>query len=197
MASQVHLGSLEMKVPERIPLVGLATGVVGCLILFRLLLGISVEQTVWAAGFEANLHYWLFEWGYHTLFETADPLSFWHSNTFYPNDYTLAYLESLLGFQLIYGPLRLMGMLPLPAMYMTLASICIIGCALTDHATKKIGRFQSWERAFIVFGAHFCLPMVVVSHHCQLFGFQIAIPFFLYLYLLYMSYLNHDRFLNH
>ena len=75
-------------------------------------------------------------------------------------------------------------------MYLTFAGFFLLGVFLTSKALNRLGCFSVVERAVIVYGAHFCLCMTAFLGHYQLFAFQLAPPFFLYLYL----YLTRWRF---
>ena len=127
--------------------------------------------------------YWIVNWGYHILFELRQPLSFWNANSFYPNSLTLAYSNSLLGIQLLFAPLRMLGITPLTAIYISLAGISIIGATFTQYALYRTGYFSLSERILITFCAHFSLSMTSFFIHYQLFGFHFAPPFFLFLFL--------------
>ena len=145
---------------------GLWVGLAGTGILFRDLLGTDLARSQWGNGFDPQLMHWTVEWGYHSLF---GPAKFWEANSFYPESLTLAYSDSLAGFQVFYAPLRALGFAPLTALYLTLGGFCVLGSVLTQHALKRIGTFTNMEIALIVFGAHFSLSMVGYFHHYQLF----------------------------
>ena len=122
-------------------------------------------------------------WGYHILFEEFSPRNFWNANSFFPNANSLAYSDSMLGLQLFFAPLRLVGIAPTTALYLSLALTCILGTVGTALALEKIGYFSLAESALIVYAAHFSLSMSSYFYHYQLFGFELAPPFFLFLFL--------------
>ena len=162
---------------------GVLTGIFGATILFKDLILAGRPDVLWADGFDSRLLYWIVNWGYHILFEQMQPLSFWNANSFFPNSLTLAYSDSLFGMQFLFAPLRMLGIPPLVSLYMTLAGMCIIGAMLTQHALYRMGYFSLSERILITFCAHFSLSVISFFVHYQLFGFQLAPPFFLFLYL--------------
>jgi len=163
--------------------VGVLTGFIGVTILFKDLILAGTLDVLWAEGFDSRLLYWIVNWGYHILFEQRQPLNFWNANSFYPNSLTLAYSDSLLGMQFLFAPLRIFGIPPLESLYITLAGVCIIGVMLTQHALYRIGFFSLSERILITFCAHFSLSVISFFNHYQLFGFHLAPPFFLFLYI--------------
>lgn len=164
-------------------LFGPLVGILGSAILFRALLGLDSSRILWADNFDARLVLWIVEWGYHILFQKFDPLNFWNANSFFPYQHALAFSDSLMSAQLLYGPLRLLGVAPTVALYLTLIAFCILGCTLTDLALRKIGGFSIYERVLILFSAHFSLCVVDYAGHYQLFGFQLAPACLLFLYL--------------
>jgi len=175
--------------------VGVLTGFFGVTILFKDLMLTGTLDVLWADNFDSRLIYWIANWGYHILFEQRQPLSFWDANSFYPNSLTLAYSDSLLGMQLLFAPLRMLGIPPLASLYMTLAGVCIIGAMLTQHALYRMGYFSLAERILITFCAHFSLSVISFFVHYQLFGFQLAPPFFLFLYLYLRDLKQRDLFI--
>lgn len=58
---------------------------------------------------DPTLQAWQIAWGGHILL--TDPLQLWHSNTFYPEPYTYAYSDTLLG----YAPFAMIGEGPVAA----------------------------------------------------------------------------------
>ena len=162
---------------------GLLIGIIGSIILFNNLLRYGSMNVLWIDKFDSKLLYWIINWGYHVLFESLSPFGFWNANSFYPNLGTLAYSDSLLSAQIVFAPLRLIGIPPLTSMYFTFAIICILGCVLTSYVLDRIGYFSPWENAFIVLCTHFSLSMITFFGHYQLIGFQLAPPFFLFVYL--------------
>lgn len=169
---------------------GILTGLGGAMILFKDLIFSGTLDVLWADNFDSRLIYWIVNWGYHILFEQRQPLSFWDANSFYPNTMTLAYSDSLLGIQLLFAPLRISGFSSLTSLYLALAGLCVIGSVLTEYALRRIGYFSLSERLLITFSAHFGLSITSFLVHYQLFGFQVAPPFFLFLYL-YLRDLKH------
>lgn len=162
---------------------GSLIGLGGALVLFRSLFGASSQWVLWSGTGDSRLIYWIVSWGYHILIERRDPINFWNANQFHPNPLSLAYSDSMLSLQALFTPLRLLGVSPLPALYIALASTLIISCALTFLALQRIGGINWLEMALITFAANLCLPMVTMYYHFQLFGFNLAIPYFLFLYL--------------
>jgi hypothetical protein len=162
---------------------GTLIGLGGALILFRSLFGASSQWVLWSGTGDSRLIYWIVSWGYHILIERRDPANFWNANQFYPNPLSLAYSDSMLSLQALFAPLRLLGVSPLPALYIGLALTLIISCALTFLALQRIGGMNWLEMALITFAANLCLPMVTMYYHFQLFGFNLAIPYFLFLFL--------------
>jgi hypothetical protein len=135
---------------------------------------------LWADDFDSVLLLWTLEWGYHGV---TTPAGLWDANSFFPHHHTLVFSDSLLGAQIFYTPLRLLGVPPLWSTYTTLALVCLLGVVLSDLALQRIARFTSIERGLILVPAHFGLFMVSFLYHYQLFGFQLAPPFLLFLFL--------------
>ncbi|MHB8134124.1 MAG: hypothetical protein ACYDH1_07855 [Anaerolineaceae bacterium] len=165
------------------PFIGILLGIFGVLFLFKDKIFSTIQNGLWADDFDARLIYWTVNWGYHIIFETGQPFSFWDANSFFPHVNTLAYSDSFLGIQLLFAPLRFLGISPLTSLYISLAGICIIGTTLTYFSLGRLGYFSIPEKILITFTAHFCLSMVSFLIHYQLFGFQIAPAFFLFLFL--------------
>lgn len=165
------------------PLWGFVAGLAGVALLFRALYTVDPNQVLWGDSFDSRLLYWTFEWGYHALFQSGNPLAFWHSNQFFPVPNSLAFSDSLLGAQAIYSPLRFLGLGILPAVYGTLATITVLGCCLSDVALRRLGFASGPDRVALVVGAHFGLPMTGFLYHYQLFGFELLPPFLLFFYL--------------
>lgn len=173
--------------------VGLVVGLLGTLLLFSGLLPRDWERTLWGGKFDTNLLYWNFQWAYHVLFERWDWLHFFDANSFYPHKNSLAFADSLLSPMIVYAPLRALGTAPLTAIYLTLMSICLAGCVLSDRALLRLGGLRWPERALVVFAAHFSLPLIsFLGIHYQLFGFQLAPPIFLYAYLYFTRWQRAD-----
>jgi hypothetical protein len=164
-------------------LCGALVGIFGCCILFYPLFATDPATTLWGDQFDARLLHWIAEWGYQIIFIRHDPLSFWNAPSFYPHPGSLAYSDSLLSAQIFYAPLRLLGVSSFTALYGTLACVAILGCILSAIALQRIGGLSRYEIALIVFVSHFGLSITSYLHHYQLFGFQLAPPFFLFLYL--------------
>jgi len=163
--------------------IGIPIGIFGVLFLFKDKIFSSLQNSLWADDFDTRLIYWIVNWGYHIIFEIGQPFKFWDANSFYPHANTLAYSDSFLGIQILFAPLRLLGVSPLNSLYLSLAGICIIGTTLTYFALERLGYFSIPEKILITFTAHFSLSMVSFLIHYQLFGFQIAPAFFLFLFL--------------
>ena len=158
-------------------------GVFGTTILFKDLILNRTYESLWATHLDSRLIYWITNWGYHILFEEFNPGNFWNANSFYPHLNTLAYSDSLLSLQILFAPLRALNVPPMLALYLSLAAVCVIACGLSYFALTRIGYFSTLEKALIVFCSHFSLAMISYFNHYQLFGFQLAIPFFLFFYL--------------
>lgn len=170
-------------------LTGLLVGIIGVFILFRGLFLNLNSELLWADNFDPNLILWIVEWGYHIIAERGDWHNFWNANAFYPKLNSLAFSDSLLGLQLFYIPLRIIGNLsPLNSLYLALGCIVISGTSLTNLALLRLN-FSTTSRVLIIYIAHFSLPIAGYLPHYQLFGFQFAPPFFLYLYL-FLKYLK-------
>jgi hypothetical protein len=163
---------------------GLFVGVIGLLILFRCLIQDASEKVLWGNDFDPNLITWIVEWGYHSLFEKFSWASFWNANQFFPHENSLAYSDSIISAQLFYAPLRFSGFQPINALYGTLIGFTLLGCIFTDLALVYIGILKPIERAVVIYIAHFSMSVTTfLGDHYQLFGFQLAPPFFLFLYL--------------
>jgi len=160
---------------------GLAVGLLGITLLFKELVFAKESSVLWANDFDPKLIYWIVNWGYHVLWEIKQPFEFWNANSFYPNHTTLAYSDSLLGLQFLFTPLRLLGIAPLASLYISLASICLIGSAFTYRGLYRTGYFSPAEAVLIAFSAHFGLNVINFANHYQLFGFQLAPPVIIYL----------------
>ena len=174
---------------------GVLIGLLGTALLFKdLILAGTPDNVLWADDFDPRLIYWIVNWGYHILFEQRQPFNFWNANSFYPNTTTLAYSDSLLGMQLLFAPARMLGIPPLISLYLTLWGLCVIGATLTQYALHRIGYFSVTERILITFSAHFSLSVTSFLVHYQLFGFQLAPPFFLFLYLYLRDFKLKDLF---
>jgi len=164
---------------ERINGVGLFVGLVGVAILFHGLTGKPIAATLWGNDADPNLMVWTVEWVYHAVFVWLTPFDLWNANSYFPHLTSLAYSDSLLSAQLLYAPLRLLGFSPLPALYLTLAGVCFVGTALTDHLLRDY-QFTAGERALVISAAHFSLPITAfLIVNFQLFGMQLAPPFLL------------------
>ncbi|NDC36979.1 MAG: hypothetical protein EBZ48_02885, partial [Proteobacteria bacterium] len=164
-------------------LLGALVGLFGCAVLFRALLFVDPNTTLWADQFDARLLHWIAEWGYQIIVQRGEPLNFWNAPSFYPHRGTLAYSDSLLSAQLFYSPLRAVGVPSLTALYLTLMGVCLLGCALSMVAIGRIGGFSTIESVLVVFISHFGLSISGYLPHYQLFGFELAPPFFLFLFL--------------
>jgi len=88
---------------------GFCVGIFGIFLLFRNLIGIDISTSIWADNFDPMLLKWILEWGYHSLFILNDPANFYNANSFFPHANSFAYSDALLSAQIVYSPLRLMG----------------------------------------------------------------------------------------
>jgi hypothetical protein len=159
---------------------GIAVGLAGVTVLFWPIIQPQGLGKLWGDSFDPRLVYWIAEWGYHALFELKDPAALWNANSFYPHRLTLAYSESFLGLQVVYGPLRLLGFSPLPALYASLASIGVLASLLSALALARLREFAFWETLTVLVASHFALPMTAFLAHYQLFAFELGPPFLLY-----------------
>jgi hypothetical protein len=160
-------------------------------LLFHHLADMPVQTTLWATDLDANGSFWTAEWGYHIIFQRLSPFELWEANSYFPHPHSLAYADSMISAQLLYGPARMLGFGPLWALYLTLAGFCIIGAMLTDKLLRGYS-FTAGERALVVAAAHFSLPMTAFLYHYQLFGMQLAPPFFLALHRLLNTWQGKD-----
>jgi hypothetical protein len=177
---------------ERANGVGIFVGLTGIAILFHDLAGKPIAATLWGNDMDPNLIVWTLEWVYHAIFVWLTPFDVWNANSYFPHLTSLAYSDSLLSAQLLYAPLRLLGVSPLPALYLTLVSICLAGALITDHLLRD-HHFTAGERALVISAAHFSLPITVfLLVNFQLFGMQLAPPFLLALHRLLNSWRGRD-----
>jgi hypothetical protein len=174
---------------------GYLVGILGVVILFRSVLFQYPAKFLWADGFDSPLIYWIVNWGYYILFQARDPGNLWNANSFYPQPSTLAYSDSLLSIQLLYAPLRFIGLDSLYALYLALAMTALAACLLAQLALNRIGGFNFLEKGFIVFGAHFSLCVTSYFLHYQLFGFLLAPSFILFLFLFLRDFKTFDFFM--
>lgn len=77
---------------------------------------------------------WIMWWDYHQTFR--DPLNLFHSNTFFPLRYTLAFSEHCWGLALPFFPLFALGMRPLTVH----AVAMFLGFALSGYGAFRLGR---------------------------------------------------------
>lgn len=163
----------------------------GCLVLllglalfFRDILFHWPVDSLWASDIDTPLMYWTVSWGYHILFEARTPAFFFHSNAFFPQSHTLAYSDSLLGLQVLFAPMRLMGLDTLPALYLSLALLVLCAGLLTLSAVRRINQELSpLECSFLLYGSFFALSVSNYLIHYQLFGLYAIPPFLLFLFL--------------
>jgi hypothetical protein len=160
------------------PLFSLALGVIWSCIMFQSVIS-GRDDVIWADGFDGNLIYWILEWGHHALVKASGPFDFWQANMFYPLDYSLATTESMLGAQLFYTPLRLLGIDVLPSIYVTSSLVMICGICCTDYLLRKNNITSKLERFLVVVIAHCGMFNTTMLYHYQLFGFQFAPGFLL------------------
>jgi len=80
---------------------------------------------------------WIMWWDYHQTFR--DPLNLFHSNTFYPLKYTLAFSEHCYGLALLFFPLYALGYAPL-----TVHAVAeFAGFALSGYGAYRLARTLS------------------------------------------------------
>src|SRR5215212_9508427 len=77
---------------------------------------------------------WIMWWDYHQTFR--DPLNLFHSNTFYPLRYTLAFSEHCYGLALPFFPLFALGLRPLTVHAVAL----FLGFALSGYGAFRLAR---------------------------------------------------------
>lgn len=77
---------------------------------------------------------WIMWWDYHQTFR--DPLHLFHSNTFYPLKYTLAFSEHCYGLALPFFPLFALGLRPLTVH----AVAMFLGFALSGYGAYRLAR---------------------------------------------------------
>jgi hypothetical protein len=174
---------------------GFCVGIFGIFLLFHNLIGIDISNSIWADNFDPMLLKWIIEWGYHSLFILNDPANFFNANSFFPHANSLAYSDALLSAQLVYSPLRLMGVNEHYAMYGTLSAFTLFGTVMTDYMLRRTGLFSTIERCFIIFAAHFSLLVTSFLGHYQLFGFHLFPSIILAVYLIFRDYNKKDMFL--
>ncbi len=160
--------------------------------IFKELLVQGLDHHLYIDNLDSKLIYWIISWGFHILGEKGDILNFWNANSFYPSTSSLASSDSMLSIQLFVIPLRWMGMEMLPSIYLGLAMTILLSCILTIIALGRIGGFSGVEQAFIIFGSHFSLSVIGYFNHYQLFGFEIVIPYLLFLFLFFKDYKIQD-----
>lgn len=161
---------------------GVGIGLLGLMLLFRSFIR-NPGDLIWGNEFDPNLMVWIMEWGFHILIERGSPLEFWNSNQFYPVLGSLAFSDSLLSAQLVYAPLRFLGISPINSLMCVLAAFTLLGCYLTN---LMLWRFNfTWiERCILIYCAHFSLSTTsFLSVHYQLFAFQLAPAFLLSIYI--------------
>jgi hypothetical protein len=156
---------------------------IATLLAFRSLLTVDPENYLWADDFDPKFLRWTAEWGYYALAQKHSLTLFWNAPIFFPHQNTLAYSDSLLTLQAIYSPLRLLGIQPHTALFLSLALFSIAGYCLTFHLLRKLKIYSKIECFIISYAAHFSLVIWCFLPHYQLFGFHLAPPFLLSLYL--------------
>jgi len=83
---------------------------------------------------------WIMWWDYHQTFR--DPLNLFHSNTFYPLRYTLAFSEHCYGLALPFFPLFAAGLRPL-----TVHAVAVfLGFALSGYGAFRLARTLTGSR---------------------------------------------------
>ncbi|HJQ32336.1 MAG TPA: hypothetical protein VJ866_09160 [Pyrinomonadaceae bacterium] len=83
---------------------------------------------------------WIMWWDYHQTFR--DPLNLFHSNTFYPLRYTLAFSEHCYGLALLFFPLYALGLRPLTVLVVSE----FFGFALSGYAAFRLARTLTGSR---------------------------------------------------
>jgi hypothetical protein len=83
---------------------------------------------------------WIMWWDYHQTFR--DPLNLFHSNTFYPLRYTLAFSEHCYGLALLFFPLYALGLRPLTVLVVSE----FFGFALSGYGAFRLARTLSGSR---------------------------------------------------
>lgn len=159
------------------------TMLLGLFLLFRELVFSLPAPSLWASDFDTPLIYWIINWGYHVVFELGRPLDFYQANAFFPHLNTLAYSDSLLGLQVLYAPLRLLGIDSLAALYLSLMLTVLAAGLVSAWLLNRIGLFSWIEICLILFASFFSLSATGYLIHYQLFGFYWTVPFVLSLYL--------------
>jgi hypothetical protein len=107
---------------------------------------------------------WIMWWDYHQTFR--DPLHLFHSNTFYPLRYTLAFSEHCYGLALPFFPLFALGLRPLTVHAVAL----FLGFALSGYGAFRLARTLSGSQgvawvagivfAFVPFRFHLMSQLV-------------------------------------
>lgn len=183
----VFLHKVSLKFFSLPTITSLLVATCAMLLWFRNLLSVSPESYLWADNFDSHFLRWTAEWGYYALGERYSWSLFWNAPIFYPHQNTLAYSDSLITFQLIYTPLRWLGVPTLTALYVGLATFAV-GCfTMTVFLLRKLKFFSLVECLIIAYAAHFSLMMANFLPHYQLFGFHFAPPFFIALYLFFVK----------
>ena len=109
---------------------------------------------------------WIMWWDYHQTFR--DPLHLFHSNTFYPLKYTLAFSEHCYGLALPFFPLFALGLRPL-----TVHAVAeFLAFALSGYGAYRLGRTLTGSQgvawvagivfAFVPFRFHLMSQLVYV-----------------------------------
>ena len=138
----------------------LLTILLGLFLLFhQLIFSLPNRSIILSDSFDTSLIYWIANWGYHIVFEAGNPAAFFNANSFYPQQNTLAYSDSLLGMQVFFSPLRLLGVAPLPAIYFSLALTVLAAGLLSFLALRRIEPFSPLEISFILYGTFFSLTV--------------------------------------
>lgn len=161
----------------------LGLGFLSAFLIFRRLFLLDPEHTLWGDDFDPKLLRWTAEWGYYALGQQFSWTLFWNAQSFFPHLNTLAFSDCLLTLQLVYTPLRWIGVLPLTALYLSLAIFSVLTFSLTTILLQRLKHFDFVETLIIAFASHFSLSMLNFLPHYQLFGFQFAPPFLISLYI--------------
>ena len=176
---------------KNFPAVGFFVSVLGLFLLFSPLFTPNHSAEVWATDFDSVIYPWILESVFRSVWIFHDLVNF-NANIFYPHLHSLAYTDSMLSAQIIYGPLRFLGINTLNSTYLTLAIITLIGCMLTDYSLKRVGKFSALERGFIIFASHFSLTITSNFSHYQLFGFNFLPSLILLIFLVLRDFQARD-----
>jgi len=183
MASEIKANDYDGGGSRQTLVLAITIGTLGILLWFRNLLSAGIATHLWADDFDSNFLRWTAEWGFYALGQKHSWDLFWNAPIFFPHPNTLAYSDSLLTFQLIYTPLRWVGLPVLAALYVGLGIFAVSCFSLTVLLLRQLKLFSPLESCIIAYAGHFSLMMANFLPHYQLFGFHTAPPFIISLYL--------------